>query len=148
MEAIPAAAIWARANEGSNSVGTLLLHLAGNVRQWIVSGVGGEPDTRDRAAEFSMRSGFAAEELLARLEGVLSEADGVIARLTPEDLLERRTIQGRDVSVMAAVYSAVQHFSTHLGQIIMVAKEHSPGAIRFYEDTPDGRARAIWRNEE
>jgi hypothetical protein len=46
---------------------------------------------------------------------------------------------------MAAVYTAVQHFSTHLGQIIMVAKEHSPGAIRFYDDAPDGRARPIWK---
>lgn len=145
VRAIPADVIWQRANEQSNSVGNLLLHLAGNVRQWIVSGVGGAPDTRDRAAEFSTRRGASTDELLARLEAVLDEADGVLARLTPPDLMERRTIQGRDISVMAAVYSAVQHFSTHLGQIIVVAKEHSPGAIRFYEDTPDGRARPIWK---
>jgi uncharacterized damage-inducible protein DinB len=145
VKAIPPAAIWERTNEGSNSVGNLLLHLAGNVRQWVVSGVGGAPDTRDRGAEFSTRDGASADELLARLETVLTEADRVIGRLTPEDLVQRRTIQGRDVSVMAAVYSAVQHFSTHLGQIIMIAKEHSPAAIRFYEDTPDGKARPIWR---
>jgi hypothetical protein len=112
-----------------------------------VSGVGGAPDTRDRAAEFGARSGPGADELLARLEAVLNEADAVIARLTPDDLVQRRTIQGRDVSVMAAVYTAVQHFSMHLGQIIMVAKEHAPGTIRFYEDTPDGKARPIWRQE-
>jgi uncharacterized damage-inducible protein DinB len=145
VEAIPADVIWRRANDQSNSVGNLLVHLAGNVRQWVVSGVGGVPDTRDRAAEFDARGGASAHELLARLDEVLSEADAVIARLTPETLTERRTIQGRDVSVMAAVYSAVQHFSTHLGQIILVAKEQSPGAIRFYEDTPDGRARPIWK---
>jgi hypothetical protein len=146
VQELPAAAIWTRANEQSNSVGNLLVHLAGNVRQWVVSGVGGAPDTRHRAAEFGARSGPGADELLAQLEGVLSEADAVIARLTPEDLVQRRVIQGRDVTVMAAIYSAVQHFSTHLGQIIMVAKAHSPGAIRFYEDTPDGRARAIWKD--
>jgi uncharacterized damage-inducible protein DinB len=145
VKAIPADAIWRRANDKSNSVGNLLVHLAGNVRQWLVSGVGGAPDTRDRAAEFGARSGAGADELLARLEGVLAEADSIIARLTPEDLAQRRTIQGREVSVMAAVYSAVQHFSTHLGQIIMIAKEHSPGAIRFYEDTADGKARPIWK---
>jgi uncharacterized damage-inducible protein DinB len=145
VKAIPADAIWRRANDKSNSVGNLLVHLAGNVRQWLVSGVGGAPDTRDRAAEFGARSGPGADELLARLEGVLAEADSIIARLTPEDLAQRRTIQGREVSVMAAVYSAVQHFSTHLGQIIMIAKEHSPGAIRFYEDTADGKARPIWK---
>jgi uncharacterized damage-inducible protein DinB len=145
VRAIPSEAIWDRANDQSNSVGNLLLHLAGNVRQWIVSGVGGAPDTRDRAAEFGARRGQAADELLARLEAVLIEADAVIARLTADDLVKRRTIQGRDVTVMAAVYTAVQHFSMHLGQIIMIAKEHSPGAIRFYEDTPDGKARPIWR---
>lgn len=145
VKAIPADAIWRRTNDKSNSVGNLLVHLAGNVRQWVVSAVGGAPDTRDRAAEFGARSGPGADELIARLEAVLNEADAVIARLTPDDLVQRRTIQGRDVSVMAAVYSAVQHFSTHLGQIIMIAKEHSPGAIRFYEDTPDGKARPIWK---
>ena len=143
--AIPAEAVWRRPNEESNSVGNLLVHLAGNVRQWIVSGVGGAVDTRDRGAEFAARSGPGAEELLRRLDGVLTEADAVIARLTPEDLVQRRTIQGRDVTVMAAVYSAVQHFSTHLGQIIMIAKETVPGSIRFYEDTADGKARPIWK---
>jgi uncharacterized damage-inducible protein DinB len=147
VEVIPPDLIWVRPNEKSNSVGNLLVHLAGNVRQWIVSGVGGEADTRDRQAEFSARSGPPAEELLERLEDVLTEADAVLAGLSVETLSERRKIQGRDVSVMAAVYSAVQHFSTHLGQIIMIAKEHAPGAIRFYEDTADGRARAIWKGD-
>ena len=144
VEAIPAEAIWRRANDQSNSVGNLLLHLAGNVRQWIVSGVGGAPDTRDRQAEFAAREGGGAKELLARLDAVLTEADAVLARLTREDLVQRRTIQGRDVTVMAAVYSAVQHFSTHLGQIIMVAKEVAPGAIRFYDDSGP-YARAVWK---
>ena len=72
VEVIPPDAIWARPNDKSNSVGNLLVHLAGNVRQWIVSGVGGEADTRDRQAEFSARSGPPAEELLERLEDVLT----------------------------------------------------------------------------
>jgi hypothetical protein len=146
VRAIPASEIWRRPNDQSNSVGNLLLHLAGNVGQWIVSGVGGMPDNRDRPAEFGARGGASADELLAGLDGVLTQADQVLARLTPIDLVERRTIQGRDVSVLAAVYSAVQHFSTHLGQIIMVAKEHAPGAIRFYEDSPDGKAKPIWKD--
>lgn len=145
VSALPADRIWDRPNDQSNSVGNLLAHLAGNVRQWIVSGVGGVADTRDRGAEFAARDGASAEQLLERLDAVLTEADAVIARLTPEDLMQRRVIQDRDVSVMAAVYSAVQHFSTHLGQIIMIAKDAAPGAIRFYEDTPDGKARAIWQ---
>jgi len=144
VRVIPASEIWRRPNDQSNSVGNLLLHLAGNVGQWIVSGVGGTPDSRDRPAEFAARGGASADELLARLEAVLDQADQVLAGLTPIDLLERRTIQGREVSVMAAVYSAVQHFSMHLGQIIMIAKAHAPGAIRFYDDA-NGRARPIWK---
>jgi uncharacterized damage-inducible protein DinB len=144
VQALPPDALWRRANDQSNSVGNLLVHLAGNVRQWVVSGVGGAPDTRDRRAEFAARDAGSAEELLARLDAVLAEADAVVARLTPEELVQRRTIQGRDVTVMAAVYSAVQHFSTHLGQIIMIAKETAPGAIRFYDDSGP-YARPIWR---
>jgi uncharacterized damage-inducible protein DinB len=144
VRVIPADVIWQRANDQSNSVGNLLLHLAGNVGQWIVSGVGAMPDTRDRPAEFNTRGGASADELLARLDDVLSQADAVLAGLTADSLAERRTIQGRDVSVMAAVYTAVQHFSTHLGQIIMIAKEHAPGSIKFYDDA-NGRARPIWK---
>ena len=145
VRAIPASEIWRRPNEQSNSVGNLLLHLAGNVGQWVVSGVGGEVDRRDRISEFGTRGGASVDELMARLDAVLEDADAVLARLTPIDLLERRTIQGRDVSVMAAIYSAVQHFSTHLGQIIMVAKEHAPGQIRFYDDA-GGTAKPIWKD--
>ena len=65
VESLPPDALWRRANEQSNSVGNLLLHLAGNVRQWIVGGVGGAPDTRYRAAEFETRTGAEAATLLA-----------------------------------------------------------------------------------
>ena len=143
VEALPADALWWRANEQSNSVGNLLLHLSGNVRQWIVSGVGGAPSTRDRDSEFAARSGATAAELLAALERTLAEADAVLARLAPAELLEPRTIQGRDIAVLDAVYHVVEHFSLHLGQIIWAAKLHAPGSIRFYEDA-GGLARPLW----
>lgn len=143
VESLPADALWWRANESSNSVGNLLLHLAGNVRQWIVAGVGGAPNTRDRAGEFAAREGAGADELLAKLDRVLDEADGVLARLTASDLSEMRTIQGRDVTVLDVVYHVVEHFSLHLGQVILIAKLHSPGAVRFYEDA-GGLARPLW----
>ena len=144
VEAMPAHALWWRPNEESNSVANLLLHLEGNVRQWILSGVGGAPDHRSRAAEFAAREGSGAEELLARLEATLAEVDGVLAKLTADDLLSRRTIQDRDVSVMGAIYHVVEHFSLHLGQVIWAAKFHTPGAVRFYEDA-GGKARPMWQ---
>ena len=146
VEALPPDRLWWRPNEQSNSVGNLLLHLEGNVRQWIVSGVGGERDTRQRAAEFAATEGASAEELLQRLEQTLDEADAVLARLRPDSLGDRRTIQARDVTVLDAVYQVVTHFALHLGQIILVAKERVPGAVQFYEDA-GGTARPIWKEQ-
>jgi uncharacterized damage-inducible protein DinB len=143
VESLPPDALWWRANEQSNSVGNLLLHLTGNVRQWIVSGVGGSPDTRYRAAEFEARTGADAAALLAALDAVLDEADAVLARLTAGDLASSRLIQGRDVNVLEAVYHVVEHFSGHVGQVVLIAKAQSPGAIRFYEDA-GGLAHPIW----
>ena len=133
VSAVPRDRIWWRPNESSNSVGNLLLHLAGNVRQWVVSGVGGAPDVRARNAEFAERSGDAAT-LVEHLEKTLSEVDAVLARTTPEQLGEERIIQGRTTTVFGAIYHVVEHFAGHTGQIILIAKSLAPGAIRFYDD--------------
>ena len=151
VDALPADALWWRANEQSNSVGNLLLHLDGNVRQWIVNGVGGAAGassadsswTRDRTHEFAVRSGPVARELLNRLENTLREADAVLAQLTPTVLASHCVIQGRDTTVFAAIYHVVEHFSLHLGQVIWAAKMHAPGAVRFYDDA-NGVARPLW----
>lgn len=144
LAALPADALWRRPAPASNSVGNLLLHLTGNVRQWIVSGVGSVPDTRDRSAEFAAEGGATAAELFARLEATLVEVDAVLARLTPDDLLQQCTIQGRDVTVLEAVYHVTEHFGMHTGQIILLAKMLAPGAIRFYDDA-GGLATERWR---
>jgi uncharacterized damage-inducible protein DinB len=145
VEALPADALWWRPNEQSNSVGNLLLHLNGNIRQWIVGGVGGAPGSRDRAAEFSTRNGPPAAALMADLESALADVDRILAQLTPANLLEPRTIQGRDLTVLEAIYHVVEHFSLHLGQIVLLAKLHAPGAIEFYEDA-GGLAREVWKD--
>ncbi len=145
VEALPADRLWWRPDELSNSVGNLLLHLNGNVRQWIVRGVGNVTGSRDRAAEFAARSGPEAAVLMAELEHTLDEVDRILAALTPAQLLESRTIQGRDLTVLGAIYHVVEHFSLHLGQIVLLAKLHAPGAIRFYDDA-GGLARPIWND--
>jgi uncharacterized damage-inducible protein DinB len=131
---LPAGAEWQRSDERSNSIGNLLVHLTGNVRQWIVSSVGGAPDDRFRSAEFQARDGADRDVLFQRLRATLDEADGVIASLTAERLLERLTIQGRTVSVLDAVFHVVEHFALHTGQIILLTKAAAPGRIAFYED--------------
>ena len=134
VDLLPTEAIWRRDNESANSVGNLLLHLSGNVRQWIVSGVGGAPDARLRSAEFDAREGDDGATLMARLRLALADADGVLASLDEQRLSEKRTIQGRDVSVLDAVYHVVEHFSMHTGQIILLTKRFAPGRVQFYED--------------
>ena len=126
--------IWARPNESSNSIGNLMLHLAGNVRQWIVSGVGKAPDVRDRQSEFDQRDPIPGPELIDKLETAISDVDRVLAALTPEDLFTHRTIQANDVTVLEAVYHVVEHFSMHTGQIILLTKRYAPGRVQFYED--------------
>jgi uncharacterized damage-inducible protein DinB len=132
--------IWARPNEASNSIGNLMLHLAGNARQWIVSGVGGAPDVRDRQSEFDRRAPVSVADLIDLLELTVSDVDRVLAALTPADLPTRRTIQANDVTVLEAVYHVVEHFSMHTGQIILLAKADQADRVRFY-DMVDGHPR-------
>ena len=124
--------LWWRAHDSSNSVGNLLLHLEGNVRQWILSGLGGAPDARRRQAEFDRRQPIAAAELLAPLEATLAAADQVLAAMTAEQLLRRFRIQGDEVSGLEAVFHVVEHFSTHLGQVVYVTKMLLDLDLGFY----------------
>ena len=140
---VPADRIWWRANATSNSVGNLLLHLTGNVRQWIVSGVGGAPDVRHRDAEFATQGGTDINALLDGLDAALRDVVAALDTLDANTLGESRTIQGRETTVFAAIYHVVEHFSGHTGQIILLAKSFSDGAVRFYDDT-GGLARPLF----
>ncbi|MEP7343075.1 MAG: DUF1572 family protein [Acidobacteriota bacterium] len=123
--------IWWRANEASNSVGNLILHLSGNVQQWIVGGVGNQPYSRDRQHEFGERGGISREELLAQLKDTLAQADQVLAAVDPASLLERKEIQGCDVTVMEAVLRIVQHFALHTGQIMLLTKQRTAEDLKL-----------------
>jgi uncharacterized damage-inducible protein DinB len=146
VESLPADKLWWRPNEQANGVGNLLLHLSGNVRQWIISGVGGQPDVRKRNLEFAARGGTNAAIMLDGLEATLREADSILREMLPSELLERRTIQGRDTTVFEAIYHVVEHFSTHTGQIVWIAKLLTPGAVKFYDDG-EGLAKPLFLGE-
>jgi uncharacterized damage-inducible protein DinB len=124
--------IWTRRHENENAIGNLVLHLCGNVRQWIISGVGGAADQRDRDAEFTRREHLATEELLSRLRQTMEEADRVLERVRPENLLSKRKIQVYEVTVLHAIYHVAVHFSEHTGQIIWATKGLTGGDLGFY----------------
>lgn len=135
--------VWWRTSQHSNSVGNLLLHLEGNLRQWVVSGAGGAEDARVRDREFDARRHVPREELLGALRAAVSEADEALARLDPAALLETRRVQGLDVTLLAAVFHAVEHFSMHTGQVILLTKMLADEDLAFY-DFSGGAPRANW----
>jgi Protein of unknown function (DUF1572) len=124
--------IWIRADANQNAVGNLLLHLNGNVRQWILHGVGGQPDVRDRDAEFAAKEGAGASELLARLRATVEEAATLFRALPAGRLMERVQTQGYDCTVLAAIYHVVEHFAGHTFQIIYATKLATGEDLGFY----------------
>jgi uncharacterized damage-inducible protein DinB len=114
--------IWWRANDASNSIGNLILHLCGNLRQWIVAGLGGAEDIRKRDLEFSEKGPIPRDTLIATIRGAVDEASRVIARLSSADLVKRHTIQGYGVTGYEAVIHVTTHVAYHAGQIVYVAK--------------------------
>jgi uncharacterized damage-inducible protein DinB len=124
--------IWMRGTDTQNAAGNLVLHLTGNVRQWILTGIGGAPDSRIRDAEFAARDGFTAEELTRRLRDTVDAAVVVIRTLPAARLSERVSIQGHDVSLLEAIYHVVEHFSGHAAQIIFITKMLTGEDLGFY----------------
>jgi uncharacterized damage-inducible protein DinB len=134
VESLSADQLWWRPNSSSNSVGNLLLHLNGNVTQWLVNSFNGEPDLRDRPAEFATTEGPSAAELVAKLEGTLARAAQVLGRLTPAELLAPYTIQGYNVRGLDAVYQVIEHFGLHYGQIVYITKTLLAHDLGFYKE--------------
>jgi uncharacterized damage-inducible protein DinB len=136
LASLPADDLWWRANDDALSAGTILAHLAGNVRQWIVSGLGGEADQRDRAAEFAATTGPEADALFAQLSETVGSACRVIEGLAGKDLGVSVVIQGFETTPIYAVYHVVEHFSWHTGQLLSIVKQRAgPGhGISFYDD--------------
>jgi hypothetical protein len=132
--ALPPQSLWARDSEHENAVGNLLLHLEGNVRQWILSGIGAGPDERDRPSEFSARTGSNASVLFAKLSGTVGEAVSLIRSLPHRRLAEQVSIQGYDSTVLSAIFHVVEHFSGHTYQIILLTKRFSGKDLGFYSD--------------
>ncbi len=123
--------VWQRPQPALNSVGNLLLHLCGNLRQWVVAGLGGAPDVRDRPAEFTERGPIPKEELRRRLREVVGEARGVLARQTARQWLAARRIQGFDVTGLGALFSSVPHFRGHTQEIVHMTRSLLGDSYRY-----------------
>ena len=141
VESLTDAQLWWRPNPASNSIGNLLLHLDGNVRQWLVASFNRDDDLRDRPAEFNANGDVPGTALVAQLEATLQQASEVLARLTEAELLAPYEIQGYHVTGLAAVYQVVEHFGLHHGQILYITKMLQGSDLGFYRELDkSGRA--------
>lgn len=130
--------IWTRGSDAENAVGNLVLHLCGNVTQWIGSGVAGRPDARARDAEFAARGDVPPGELASRVRVVVADAARTIRTLDPNRLTERILPQNYDVTVLEAIYHVVEHFSTHTGQILFATKLLTGQDLGYYRHLSAG----------
>jgi len=134
VESLTDEQVWWRPNPSSNSIGNLMLHLNGNVRQWIVAAFSRQEDLRNRPAEFAEQGPIPRAELLEKLGSTVHEAEQVLLRLTEADLLAEYEIQGYHVHGLDAVYQVIEHFGLHYGQIAYVTKMLRDADLGFYRE--------------
>ncbi|GAB4117123.1 MAG: hypothetical protein OHK0057_21290 [Thermoflexibacter sp.] len=125
--------VWHKPNANSNSIGNLILHLCGNMTQYILSGLGGKPDERQREAEFSTSGGLNKEELLARITEVVIQVQQVISQIDEATLLRKRIVQGFEMTGVGIIVHVVEHFSYHTGQIAFWTKLLTNEDLGFYK---------------
>lgn len=141
VESLTESQVWWRPNPASNSIGNLMLHMNGNMRQWLVASFNKLEDNRDRPAEFDADELLPAAALVEKLGATLREASQVLARLTAADLLAEYDIQGYHVTGLYAVYQVVEHFGMHYGQILYITKNLCGKDLGFHRElSKTGRA--------
>jgi len=134
LERIDDTLLWARPREGVNSIGNLMLHLEGNIRQWVLHGIGGEEDHRQRDSEFEAEGGLGIEAIYKMLSETVTQVIAVIQKpRTESEWMAPRIIQEFEASAFSAVYHIVEHFAYHTGQIAFLTKTASGEQLGFYD---------------
>ena len=124
--------IWHQANQNSNSVGNIILHLCGNVRQWILTGLADQKDTRERDREFELASRVSAEKLVEKLDELMKEVSDYLDEMPAKILLEERNVQGFEETGLSILIHVVEHFSYHVGQITYYVKAANDIDTKYY----------------
>jgi uncharacterized damage-inducible protein DinB len=124
--------VWRKPNSQTNSIANLILHLCGNIRQYVVASLGGQPDTRERKREFTTTGGLTKPELLLQLQKTVAEAVAVIRSVPDTELLRHREVQGFDYTGIGILVHVTEHFSYHTGQIALYTKLLKDEDLGFY----------------
>ncbi len=126
--------IWHRSNSHTNSIANLILHLNGNITQYILSSLGKEPDERQRAVEFSIEKGTNKEELILLISKCISKANQVIRETKEQRLLKEEIVQGFRMTGLSNLVHVCEHLSYHTGQIALLTKIITNQDLRFYDN--------------
>ena len=132
--------IWTRNADNVNSIGNLVLHLCGNVRQWIGFGIGELADQRDRDGEFAARGGLQPGELIERSRKTVSDAIDILGNFDTARLMDKVTIQNIEVTKIEAIYQVVEHFAQHTGQIMFITKMLTGDDLGYFKHLNPGAA--------
>lgn len=124
--------IWKRPNSHSNSVGNIILHLCGNIRQYAISSLGHLEDVRERDKEFSASGGYSKSELLKKLTDTVDQAKSIIQNVSEQELLRKRKVQAYSHSGIGIIIHVTEHYSYHTGQIIFWTKLLKDKDLGFY----------------
>lgn len=133
LKSIEESNIWKKPNESSNSIGNQIIHICGNMTQYIIASLGEQDDLRNRDAEFSISDGFKRNELIQKLEDTVGQAKLVLNNCGKSQLLKKRVVQGYDLSGIGIVIHAVEHYSYHTGQIAFWTKQLINKDLGFYD---------------
>ncbi|MBV6644734.1 MAG: DUF1572 family protein [Cyclobacteriaceae bacterium] len=125
--------IWRRPNEESNSIGNLIVHLCGNITQYVISSLGDRPDQRDRDSEFSQDINVSKKELIQQLTATVEEARTIIGNSDSQVLLKKRGVQGFFFSGTGIAIHVMEHYSYHTGQIAFYTKLLKSKDLGFYD---------------
>lgn len=134
LDKLSEAEIWYRPNTHTVSIGNLVLHLNGNVRQWLISGLGGAPDLRQRQQEFDETGPIPTSELKEMLDILENDIEVVLEGLSTSDLITERTIQGYKSSGVSILVHVVEHFSYHVGQVTILVKSRMNVDMGYYAE--------------
>lgn len=125
--------IWFRPNQNTVSIGNIVLHLCGNVRQWLISGLSGAPDNRERQQEFDEPGPLPTEALKAQLDHLARDIEATLKGLSSKHLISSYSVQGYPVSGVSIVVHVVEHFSYHVGQVTILVKSRKNVDMGYYE---------------
>jgi uncharacterized damage-inducible protein DinB len=126
--------LWRTPVQNIPPIGNLILHLCGNARQWILSGLGDKLDNRDRDQEFVVQTNIKKSELIFLLQNLRVNLRQTIVDIDPKVLEKKHSIQGFEVTGFSILIHVIEHFSYHTGQITTLTKWLTNKETDYYGD--------------